>query len=176
MVTCAKGLSAAMLPISAILINERVFNVMKDESKRNGVFVHGFTYAGHPVASAVAREVIKIYEELDIVTRVKSLESTFLSELRALTDHPLVGDASGVGLIAGIEIVKDKETRESYDAEIGVDQRIDRNARKRGLILRPVGNRVCYSPPLIISNDEILEIGRITRLALGDTLSEIRAL
>jgi 4-aminobutyrate--pyruvate transaminase len=176
MVTCAKGLSAAMLPISAILISERVFNVMKDESNRNGAFVHGFTYAGHPVASSVAIEVIKIYEELDIVARVKSLEATFLNELRSLMDHPLVGDASGVGLIGGIEIVKNKETRESYGAEIGVGQRIDNNARKRGLILRPVGNRVSYSPPLIISNDEILEIGRITRLALDDTLSEIRAL
>ena len=123
MVTCAKGLSAAMLPISAILISERVFNVMKDESNRNGAFVHGFTYAGHPVASSVAIEVIKIYEELDIVARVKSLEATFLNELRSLMDHPLVGDASGVGLIGGIEIVKNKETRESYGAEIGVGQK-----------------------------------------------------
>ncbi|WP_245512748.1 aminotransferase [Enterovirga rhinocerotis] len=175
-ITCAKQLSAAMLPISAILMNEKVFDVVKNESNKQGAFVHGFTYAGHPVAASVALEVLKIYDEMDIAARVKSLEPVFLQQLDGLTDHPLVGAVSGVGLIGGVEIVKDKETRASFDAGVDIGGRIVENARKNGLILRVASNRIAYSPPLIISEDEIVDIGTRTRAALDDTLAEVRAL
>ena len=172
-ITCAKGLSAAMQPISALMMNDRIFQVIADESDRIGAFVHGFTYAGHPVAAAVALEVLKIYDELDIANRVKSLEPAFMAMLRSLEDHPLVGATSGLGLIGGFEVVKDKATKASWPAETGIGARIDRNAKKHGLILRALGERVCYSPPLIISEDEIAEIGLRTRKALDDTLAEL---
>jgi len=172
-ITCAKGLSAAMLPISAVLINQRVFDVMASESDRIGAFVHGFTYAGHPVASAVALEVLKIYEEIDIVSRVKSLETPFVEMLKSLTDHPLVGDASGVGLLGGIEIVADKETRESFAPEIGINKLIDKHAEANGILLRTTpANRIAYSPALIISEDEIAEVGRLTRIVLDGALAD----
>jgi 4-aminobutyrate--pyruvate transaminase len=95
---------------------------MMEESDRIGAFVHGFTYAGHPVASAVALEVLKIYDEMDIIGRVKSLEPAFLDMRKSLTGHPLVGDASGVGLIGGLEIVADKATRKSFGPEIRISE------------------------------------------------------
>ncbi|MFN4155790.1 MAG: aminotransferase [Paracoccaceae bacterium] len=175
MITCAKGLSAAMLPISALLINKRVFDVMAGESDRIGAFVHGFTYAGHPVASAVALEVLRIYEEIDIVSRVKSLEAPFVEMLKSLTDHPLVGDASGVGLLGGIEIVADKESRTSFAPDVGINKLIDRHAEANGIILRTTpANRIAYSPALIISEDEIAEMGRLTRIVLDGAFADQR--
>ena len=175
LLVCAKGLSAAMLPISAVLISEKIFKVMMEESNRIGAFVHGFTYAGHPVASAVALEVLKIYDEMDIVGRVKSLEPAFLDMLKSLTGHPLVGDASGVGLIGGLEIVADKATRKSFGPEIRISELIEKYARKAGILLRITPGRIAYSPPLIISEAEIAEIGRLTRIALDGALQESKA-
>ncbi len=108
--TCAKALSAAMQPISAVLINERIFEGMLIQSDRNGRFVHGYTYAGHPVATAVALETLKIYDEMDMIGHVKAMEPLFLGGLASLAEHPLVGDVRGCGLIAGIEVVADKKT------------------------------------------------------------------
>ena len=176
MITCAKGLSAAMLPISALLVNERVFKVMAEESNRIGAFVHGFTYAGHPVAASVALEVLKIYEEIDIVSHVRSVEPAFLRMLAELEEHPLVGKGSGVGLLGGLELVADKETRKSFAPEVEIANRIDRNGRKHGIILRPLPTRMSYSPPLIITEEEVVEMGRKTRAALDDTYAEIKAL
>lgn len=175
MLTCAKGLSAAMLPISAVLLNDRIFQVLKEESNRNGAFVHGYTYSGHPVAASVALEVLDIYDEMDIVGRVKELESCFLEELAGLKDHRLVGDASGVGLIGGLEIVSDRANRTSFPSDAKVNARIDAHARRHGLMLRIVPGRIAFSPPLIISKDEIVEMLGKTRRALDDACEELRS-
>lgn len=176
LLVCAKGLSAALLPISALLISEKIFKVMTEESNRLGAFVHGFTYSAHPVASAVALEVLRIYEEMDLISRVKSLEPAFLAMLKSLTDHPLVGDASGVGLIGGLEIVADKATRASFGPEVKISDLIEKHARKAGIILRITPGRIAYSPPLIISEQEIAEMGRLTRQALDGAYADAKAL
>lgn len=176
MITAAKGLSAAMLPISAVMINEKVFDVMSRESDRIGAFVHGFTYSGHPVTAAVALEVQKIYEEMDIVAHVRSVEPAFLNMLRELEDHPLIGHGSGAGLLGGVDLVRDKEKRQSFAPEVDIVERIERNGRKHGIILRPLPHRMSYSPPLIITEEEIVEMGARTRAALDDTYAEVKGL
>jgi len=176
MITCAKALSAAMQPISAVLLNERIFQSIVQQSEKIGAFVHGYTYAGHPVAASVALETLKIYEEIDIIGHVRSVTPTFLETLGTLRDHPLVGDFTGIGLIGGLELVKDKATRENYPAAIGLDSRIDAHARANGLILRIVGNRIAFSPPLIITHDEVLELGKRMRKTLDDTYRDVQAL
>src|SRR5260370_27379712 len=156
MITCAKALSAAMQPISAVLMNERIFQSMLVQSDRLGSFVHGYTYAGHPVASAVALETLRIYDEMDLVGRVSALEPVFLRAFGALTDHPLVGDFSGVGLIGGIELVTDKATRRAAPASIAA--RVEYYAREQqGLILRRVGNRVALTPPPLLTAGSMRE-------------------
>ena len=172
-ITCAKALSAAMQPISAVLMNERIFQSMLVQSDRIGSFVHGYTYAGHPVACAVALETLRIYEEMDLVAHVGALEPTFLTTFDGLRDHPMVGDFSGVGLIGGIELVIDKTTRQPISSAVAAH--VDHHAREHGLILRMVGNRIALSPPLIISSDEIVEMAARIRRALDSTLAELSA-
>src|SRR3546814_5681078 len=97
-VSCAKQLSGAYLPISAVLVPEHVYEVIRDNSGKIGTFGHGFTYGGHPVAAAVALRALELYEERDILGHVNTVSPRFQARLRKLADHPLVGEARGVGL------------------------------------------------------------------------------
>jgi 4-aminobutyrate---pyruvate transaminase len=173
MVTSAKALSAAMQPISAVLINERIHEAMLAQSDKFGNFAHGFTYAGHPVAAAVALEVQKIYAEIDIVGRAKRLGPLLQSTLGALQSHPLVGDVQGTGLILGMELMRDAAQRVPFDAALKVGARVDDAAKRHGLILRVVGDRLVFAPPLIIEPAEIEEIGARLKRALDDVAEDI---
>src|SRR5262249_12349055 len=157
MLTSAKALSAAMQPISAVLINDRIHEAMLAQSDKFGNFAHGYTYAGHPVAAAVALEVQKIYAEMDIVARAKRLRPVLQSARGRLKGHPLVGDISGIGLIGGIELMRDSEKRIPFDAELKVGARVDTAATRNGLVLRVVGDRLVFAPPLVIEEPDIEE-------------------
>ena len=174
MISCAKALSAGMQPISALMINQRVFEAMLDESRKLGNFAHGFTYAGHPVTTAVALETLKIYEEMDMLGHVQRVGPYMQQALGKLIDHPLVGEVRGIGMIVGIEMVADKETRALYDPARKVGATVDKYAREHGLICRLIGDRVAFSPPLIVTEQEIDQIAARLRRALDDTWSEIR--
>jgi 4-aminobutyrate--pyruvate transaminase len=173
MVTSAKALSAAMQPISAVLINERIHEAMLAQSDKFGNFAHGFTYAGHPVAAAVALEVQKIYAEIDIVGRAKRLGPLLQSSLGVLKSHPLVGDVQGTGLILGMELMRDGGQRIPFDSALKVGGRVDEAAKRHGLILRVVGDRLVFAPPLIIEPAEIEEIGARLKRALDDVAEDI---
>lgn len=175
LISSAKGLSAAMQPISAVLINEKVFEVMVEESDRIGAFVHGFTYAGHPVASAVASEVIRIYEEMDLVGHVKSMEPAFADALQVVGEHPLVANPGHVGLIGGVEIVADEATRTSFAPEARITDRLDAATHANQLLVRIASNRIAYSPPLIITEDQIGEMRDKTLAALDAAWGGLKA-
>jgi 4-aminobutyrate---pyruvate transaminase len=151
MIACAKALSAAMQPISALLVSEKIYQAMLAESRKLGNFAHGYTYWAHPVAAAVALEVQRIYEEMDLVGHAKRVGAHLQRALARLADHPLVGDVRGVGLVAGLDIVANKRIRAIFDATLGVPVIIERNLRKHALILRVIGNRIALSPPVIIT-------------------------
>ena len=174
MVTSAKALSAAMQPISAVLINDRIHEAMLAQSDKFGNFAHGFTYAGHPVAAAVALEVQKIYAEIDIVGRAKRLGSVLCSRRSAGSKaHPLVGDVRGVGLILGMELMRDGERRIPFDSALNVGAASTTPAKRHGLILRVVGDRLVFAPPLVIEADEIEEIGERLERALDDVAMQL---
>lgn len=173
MLTSAKALSAAMQPISAVLINHRIHEAMLAQSDKFGNFAHGFTYAGHPVATAVALEVQKIYAEIDIVSRAKRLAPILQSKLGQLKTHPLVGDVQGAGLILGMELMRDGEKRIPFDSALKVGTRVDVAAMRHGLILRVVGDRLVFAPPLVIESDEIDEISQRLQCALDDVAREL---
>ena len=174
MLSSAKALSAAMQPISALLINEKIFNVMVEQSSKLGAFAHGYTYAGHPVTSAVALEVLKIYEEMNLVQHISSISPGFLGKIEEMKDHPLVGDISGVGLICGVELMRDGNKRIPFEKKLNVAGRFHENALERGLIPRVVGDRLVFAPPLVITPEEIDEMGLRFNLALDDTWKEIK--
>ena len=174
MLTCAKALSASYMPISALMISEAIYEAMLAESEKVGIFGHGYTYSGHPVTSAVALETLKIYEERDILGHVRRIAPYFQSKIGAFSDHPLVGDVNAVGLLAGLEIVKDKDTRESFDPGVRIGDRIQQAALRHGLIARALGDRLALCPPLIIKEAEVDEIARAVGSALDDVWSEVR--
>jgi 4-aminobutyrate--pyruvate transaminase len=174
-ITMAKQLSAAYQPIAAVMINERVYSALRSSSGKIGTFGHGFTYGGHPVATAVALETLKIYEERDIVSHVRNIMGDFQSGLHALADHPLVGNARGVGLVGTLELVGDKETKQPFDASWGVAAHVGERALKHGLITRALGDTVNFCPPLIISKAEIADMYARTRRALDETHAWVQA-
>jgi putrescine aminotransferase len=150
--TMAKGLSSGYMPISGLMVNDRI----ADPIINRGEFVHGFTYSGHPVAAAVAMENVRILRDEKIVETVGTDTGPYLqARLRELADHPLVGEVRGVGMIAGIELVEDKAARKSYDAGRKVGQTCRDLCTENGVIVRAVRDVIVLSPPLIISRDEI---------------------
>jgi 4-aminobutyrate---pyruvate transaminase len=118
-------------------------------------------------------ETLRIYDEMDLVGHVRRVGPLMQKALARFADHPLVGDVRGVGLIAGIDIVADKKTRKLHDPARKVPAMLDRNAKKNGLILRFIGNRIAFSPPLIISADEIGAMATRLGRTLDETLAEL---
>ncbi|MEA2776419.1 MAG: 4-aminobutyrate---pyruvate transaminase [Acetobacteraceae bacterium] len=159
-VVCAKALSSSYLPISAVMVNDTVFQALAQESHLIGTFGHGFTYSGHPVPAAVAIETLKIYDELEIGAHVGSVGPHMQRELRRrFADHPLVGEVRGTGLIAAVEFVTDKAKRVNFDPKLKVGARLTKLCEENGVIGRAVMNdSLCFSPPLVISTEEIDEM------------------
>jgi 4-aminobutyrate--pyruvate transaminase len=159
-ITCAKALSAAYLPISAVMVNQRVFDALADESHKLGTFGHGYTYSGHPVPAAVAIETLKIYDEIDIVGHVRAVGPHFQARLRErFAGHELVGEVRGLGLIGGVELVRDRAARANFDPAAKVAARVVKACEAHGVIARNVTNdTLVFSPPLIIEEAEIDEM------------------
>jgi 4-aminobutyrate--pyruvate transaminase len=147
---------------------------MLAQSDKYGNFAHGFTYAGHPVAAAVALEVQKIYAEIDIVARAKRLGPVLQAKLGRLREHPIVGDVRGEGLILGMELMREGEKRIPFDSALNVGARMDAASKRHGLMLRVVGDRLVFAPPLVIEAEEIEEISERLERALDDVAQDLK--
>ncbi|MFZ2077308.1 MAG: aspartate aminotransferase family protein [Xanthobacteraceae bacterium] len=174
-ISVAKALSSAYLPIAGVMIPEIMYQALLSESRKIGVFGHGFTYGGHPVSAAVALKAIEIYSRDRIFERAAERAPQFQARLMALNGHPLVGEARGLGLIAGVELVANKKTGQAFAPGQGVGPRAVRFAEDEGLIVRAVmGDVLTLCPPLIITAAEIDDLfDRLTR-ALEKTLDWVR--
>jgi putrescine aminotransferase len=170
MMTIAKGLTSGYIPMGGLIVRDEVVAVLNE----GGDFNHGFTYSGHPVAAAVALENIRILREERIVERVKAETAPYLQKrLRELSDHPLVGEVRGVGLLGAIELVKDKATRERYTGK-GAGMICRTFCFDNGLIMRAVGDTMIIAPPLVISFAEIDELVEKARKCLDLTLAQLQ--
>jgi 4-aminobutyrate---pyruvate transaminase len=167
----AKAMSSAYLPIAAVMMPETMYQALLAESRKIGVFGHGFTYGGHPVSAAVALKAIEIYLRDRIVDKAGARAGQFQARLAALNAHPLVGEARGLGMIGGVELVADKKSKRPFAAAHGVGARAVAFAEAEGLIVRSViGDVLTLCPPLIISAAEVDELfDRLSR-ALDRTL------
>ena len=156
LMTVAKQLSSAYLPIAGLLMSNEFYQTLADYSAELGTLGMGYTYAGHPVSAAVALETLKIYEEDDVLGHVQAVSPRFLERLKQMEQHPLVGEARGVGLIGAVEIVKDKATREQFPASAKAAVAVSNACLEHGLIVRPTpGDGIGLCPPLIITEGEI---------------------
>ncbi len=169
--TMAKALSSGYLPISAVLICDRVYQTIADNTAKIGTFGHGFTYSGHPVPAAVALEALKIYEERDIVGHVRQVGPRLQAGLRRYADHPMVGEVRGVGLIAAVELVADRASKATFDPPGRVGGYFAECAQAHGLIIRNLMDAIAFCPPLIITEDQIDSLVERFARALDDTAS-----
>jgi 4-aminobutyrate--pyruvate transaminase len=173
MLICAKALTASFMPVSALLVNEKIYQSMLAESEKSGIFSHGFTYGAHPVGTAVALETLKIFAEQKIIEHVQLISPIFQEYMKKLGEHPLVGEVTGLGLMGGLEIVRDKKSKDFFDPKLKVTRLIEERSFKQGLIVRGMGERIALAPPLITSEKELIEIFQRFTIALDETYSEI---
>lgn len=171
LMTLAKGLSSGYLPISAVLVGDRVARALIDEG---GEFFHGFTYSGHPVACAVALENLRIMEDERLVERVRDdIGPYFQAQLRTLADHPLVGEVRGIGLIAGIDMVRDKDGPVFFEPEGRVGTICRDHCVRNNVIMRAVRDGLVVSPPLVITHAEVDHLVATARRCLDLTQADI---
>lgn len=175
MITCAKALSSAYLPISAVIVSEKIVDAMREQSDKVGVFGHGYTYGGHPVCAAAALAALERYDELDTTRNAAETGAYFQKRLAELKDHPIVGEVRGIGLMAGVELVADKADRTPFAASVGAALACSRFALERGLVTRNLGETMSFSPPLIVTKAEIDAIVDTFRAVLDETAAFARA-
>ncbi len=168
-IACAKALSSAYVPIAALMISEPIFQAMLKESEKIGMFGHGSTYAGHPVAAAVALETLAIYRERDILGHVRRVAPRLQDGLRRFAGHPLVGEVRGVGLLGALELVKDKAAKTPFDPKAGVGAYFHDRARDEGLLIRNMIDVIGVCPPLVIGDDDIDQLLGCLERALAAT-------
>jgi 4-aminobutyrate--pyruvate transaminase len=173
-VTAAKALSSAYLPISAVIVPEFLYAPMIEASGQVGLFGHGFTYSGHPVSAAVALRALEIYEERKLYDHVRNVSPQFQQRLRAFADHPLVGEARGIGLVGACELVQNKATKAAFDATHAIGARCMQFCQERGLIVRAIGDAIALCPPFIVTAADIDDIFERLGRGLDDTLNWAR--
>ncbi len=165
-VTIAKGLSSGYLPISASLIGDRLASVILEDGAR---FPHGYTYSGHPAAAAVARETIAVMQRERIVERVgDDIGPYFQARLASLLDHPLVGEVRGIGLVAAVELTRDKTGRAAVSPVGALATPVRNLCFRAGLVTRAVRDCLVFSPPLVITRDEVDELVDILRACIDE--------
>ncbi|CAI8950872.1 aspartate aminotransferase family protein [Pseudomonas donghuensis] len=169
LMTIAKGLTSGYIPMGGVIVRDEVAKVLSE----GGDFNHGFTYSGHPVAAAVGLENLRILRDEKIIERVQEETAPYLQKrLRELSDHPLVGEVRGLGMLGAIELVKDKATRARYEGR-GVGMICRQFCFDNGLIMRAVGDTMIIAPPLVISHAEIDELVEKARKCLDLTLEAL---
>lgn len=151
----SKQLSSSYMPISALLINDRVYEPIADESHEIGTFGHGFTAGGHPVAAAVALENLNIIEGHQLVAKARRTGQYLRDRLQAMASHPLVGEVRGVGLVAAVELVTDKATKSAWEKPAALGGLVNGFLQERGIISRNMGDALAFCPPLIIEEEQI---------------------
>jgi 4-aminobutyrate--pyruvate transaminase len=170
--TMSKQITSSYFPFSAFMINNRVYDPIAEESGKIGVLGHGYTAGGHPVGAAVALENIKIIEERDLVTNAAERGAELQAGLANFADHPLVGEARGVGLIAALELIA-PAGRESEFAAGKLGAQMNAIMLENGLMSRNMLDAVAFCPPLIVTSEQVTEMMNIVHRSLKTLTSEI---
>jgi adenosylmethionine-8-amino-7-oxononanoate aminotransferase len=150
----AKAITSGYAPLGGIQISEAIHETV-ETAPDTEAYMHGFTYSGHAMSCAVGLKNLEIMEREHFPERAKKLGARLLEGLKTLMEFPFVGDVRGLGLLCGVEIVSNKESKA---ADAGMTMKIFKAAQARGLRTRPLGNTLAFSPPLSITEDEVDEI------------------
>ena len=178
LMSIAKGLTSAYLPLSGALVSDKIWAVLEQGSDQFGPFAHGFTYSGHALGAAAALANLDIIEGEDLIGNARTTGAYLQDCLRGAFDtHPLVGEVRGVGLIAAVEFVADCDAKIPFAPELQVSQRISAACLDRGLIARGMshGTALGFAPPLVVSRSEVDEIVDLARGAVDQVSAELAA-
>ncbi|MBB4844867.1 putrescine aminotransferase [Paucibacter oligotrophus] len=174
LMTFAKGVSSGYIPLGGVMVGERVAKVLIEQG---GEFNHGFTYSGHPTACAVALANIKLLREQDVVRKVREDLGPYLAQRFAeLNEHPLVGETQSCGMMAAVQLVKDKAARQCFDGALEVGMMCRAHCFANGLIMRAVGDRMIVAPPLVMTRAQIDEMMALIKRCLDLTLAQLKEL
>ncbi|CAL5212459.1 unnamed protein product [Lathyrus oleraceus] len=176
LVSLAKALSSAYMPIGAVLVSPEITEVIHSQSNKLGSFSHGFTYSGSPVPCVVAHEALKIYKERNIVDMVNKISPKFQDGLKAFSDSPIIGEIRGAGLIMGTEFTDNKSPNDPFPPEWGIGAYFGAQCEKHGMLVRVAGDNIMICPPLIISSEEVDELISIYGKALRETEKRVQEL
>ncbi len=157
----AKGLSGGYLPLAATMATHRVFEGFLGSIESMKTFFHGHTYTGNPLACAAALANLGLFDSHDLIARVSERAGELAELLDGVREIPVVGNVRRKGLMVGIELVKDRASKERFPGELRVGHRVIMEARKRGAMFRPLGDVLVVMPPLSVSRDELVELMKI---------------
>jgi len=178
LITLAKGLTSGYVPMGATMLSEEVYATIADAAPAGAPIGHGATYSGHPVAAAVALEVLRLYEEGGVLANGRRVAPRFAAGLEALRAHPLVGDARHRGLLGALELVSDKATKRAFAPALGLPDRVFAAAWRNGVVFRCFGDATLgFAPALTYTEADFDQLfARLTR-TLDDVLAqpEVRA-
>jgi putrescine aminotransferase len=167
----AKGITSGYLPLSGVMLTGDVHATLRE---LHGILPHGYTYSGHATACAVALRNLRIIEEEGLVERARAMGEVLRPALEGLRRHELVGDVRSLGLVAGIELVRDRATRESFDPAAGVGRRVMLAAMEEGVLFRALGgDTLALCPPLVITEEELLRVVDTIDRAIGTVAAEL---
>lgn len=172
-IVMSKQITSTYFPFSAIMINDRVYDPIAEETGRIGVLGHGFTGGAHPVGAAVALENLKIIEERNLVGHAAELGVVFQKALRDLESHPLVGEARGAGLIGALDLVTDKATKKALDAPGQLGALANAAFLENGVISRNMYDAMAFCPPLIITEDQVNDMFERVKKALDQVAAAV---
>jgi putrescine aminotransferase len=156
MITFAKGVTSGYVPLGGVIVSDLVWGELRDAEREPGYLMHGFTHSGHPVACAVALANIEAIEREEMLAQVREASATLASLVAPLAVLPDVGEVRQAGLMVGIELVRDRETRERWPTELGRGRLAANEARERGLLTRALLDDIlCLAPPFTISDEQM---------------------
>jgi putrescine---pyruvate transaminase len=165
----AKGITAGYIPMGATVFNQRIVDAIENGPGFSSVIMHGYTYSGHPTACAAALAVLDIVEAEDLPGNAGKIGAQLLEQLQPLTErYAVVGEVRGKGLMIAVDLVANKVTREPLDPANGLALRIAEHARRAGVLMRPIGNKIVMSPPLTLTSDEAALMVSVLDSALAD--------
>ena len=172
LITCAKGLTSGYLPLGACLISDRLIAQVSGPDQESILFSNGYTYSAHPVCCAAALENIRIIEAEGLLEHVRAIAPHFLERLHALRRHPIVGDTRGLGLVGCVE-GRPQGPGDRFSRDLAFGTRVDEVCEELGLVVRPLVNMCVFSPPLIITADQIDAMFDILDRAIGQVAVDL---
>ena len=173
MITFAKGVTSGYFPLGGVMMSDRLFEDLRKSNHPDAMFAHGLTYSSHPIGCAVALKNLDLLEG-GVLAHAREVGPHFQARLKELEELPLVGEVRGLGLMACIECVADRESNNPLTLDYEVGKRIDAHCQELGLLVRPLINMCVMSPPLIITRDQIDDIVAILREGIERTQADLR--